>query len=413
MGLLSYLRNKFKKEEKVVETKEPLAEIKEEQIKEETVKPVEEEASTLKEEVKTEQIKEVKPVETEVKKEAEAKIAAEVKQEDSSNVVKQVYLEKPGVYKESDKDVYVRGLRKSNKGFMAKLRRLTSIFYKVDEEYFQDLEEILIEADVGVDLSLSLVDKAKKQAKIDRIEDPKEINDLLIDMMFEDYRASGVNKEDLELQFAKEGPTVLLVVGVNGVGKTTTIAKLAKRYIDRKKKVLLVAGDTFRAGASEQLEEWSRRLGCDIVKGNYGVDPSSLCYEGLNKAKSENYDLVIVDTAGRLQNKSNLMAELGKMSRVMKKIIPDAPHETFLIIDANTGQNGVEQAKVFKEVTPLSGIVITKMDGTSKGGIILAIRNQIGVPVRYIGLGEKFSDLKVFDLDSYLYGLLIGEEDEK
>lgn len=413
MGLLSYLRNKFKKEEKVVETKEPLAEIKEEQTKEETVKPVEEETPTLKEEVKTEQIKEVKPVETEVKKETEVKIAAEVKKEDSSNVVKQVYLEKPGVYKESDKDVYVRGLRKSNKGFMAKLRRLTSIFYKVDEEYFQDLEEILIEADVGVDLSLSLVDKAKKQAKIDRIEDPKEINDLLIDMMFEDYRASGVNKEDLELQFAKEGPTVLLVVGVNGVGKTTTIAKLAKRYIDRKKKVLLVAGDTFRAGASEQLEEWSRRLGCDIVKGNYGVDPSSLCYEGLNKAKNENYDLVIVDTAGRLQNKSNLMAELGKMSRVMKKIIPDAPHETFLIIDANTGQNGVEQAKVFKEVTPLSGIVITKMDGTSKGGIILAIRNQIGVPVRYIGLGEKFSDLKVFDLDSYLYGLLIGEEDEK
>ena len=409
MGLLSYLRNKFKKEEKVVETKEPLAEIKEEQTKEETIKPVEEETATLKEEVKTEQIKEVKPVETEVKKEAEVKIAAEVKQEDSSNVVKQVYLEKPGVYKESDKDVYVRGLRKSNKGFMAKLRRLTSIFYKVDEEYFQDLEEILIEADVGVELSLNLVDKTKKLAKINNLTNPTQINELLIDEMFTSYQKEETNLPK-DIEFQKDRPTVLLVVGVNGVGKTTTIAKLAKRYKDQGKKVLLVAGDTFRAGAVEQLTIWANRIGVSILVGKQGSDPSSLCYDGLTKAKNENYDLVIVDTAGRLQNKANLMDELAKMKRVMSKVIPSTPDETFLIIDANTGQNGVEQARVFKEVTPISGIVITKMDGTSKGGIILAIRDKLGIPVRFIGLGEGLDDLKEFDLDSYLYGLLIGEE---
>jgi fused signal recognition particle receptor len=197
---------------------------------------------------------------------------------------------------------------------------------------------------------------------------------------------------------------------VNGGGKTTTIAKLAWRYKNQGKKVLLVAADTFRAGATTQLEVWAERIGVDVVTGPDGCDPSSLCYDGLKKAKEGNYDLVIVDTAGRLQNKVNLMNELAKMRRVMTKIIPEAPHETFLVIDANTGQNGIEQAKVFKEATPLTGIVITKMDGTSKGGIILPIRDKLGIPVRFIGLGEKMEDLKEFDLDDYLYGLLIGDE---
>lgn len=294
---------------------------------------------------------------------------------------------------------------------MSKLKSLVNVFHKVNDEYFDELEQILIEADVGVELSLDLIDKTRKIAKTNKIDDPKQINELLIDEMFESYQKEGQTlKKDVE--FKNDGPTVLLVIGVNGVGKTTTIAKLASRYKKQGKKILLVAGDTFRAGAVEQLIVWSKRIGIDILTGAEGADPSSLCYQGLQKAKAENYDLVIVDTAGRLQNKVNLMNELSKMKRVMGKIIPDAPHETFLIIDANTGQNGVEQARVFKEVTPITGIVITKMDGTSKGGIILAIRDKLGIPVRFIGLGEGIDDLKEFDLDSYLYGLLIGDEDE-
>jgi fused signal recognition particle receptor len=215
-----------------------------------------------------------------------------------------------------------------------------------------------------------------------------------------------------DIRFKENGPTVLLVVGVNGVGKTTTIAKLANRYLSKGKSVLLVAGDTFRAGATEQLQIWADRLGVTLVKGKYDSDPSSVAYDGMIKAKNENVDLVIVDVAGRLQTKQYLMDELSKMKRVIGKVIPDAPHETFLIIEATTGQNGVVQAKAFKEVNDLTGIVITKMDGTSKGGIILAIRDELGVPVRFIGLGEKMDDLEEFDLDKYLYGLLIGDEEE-
>lgn len=311
---------------------------------------------------------------------------------------------------EENKESYVRGMQKARHGFMYRLKSLASIFHKVNDEYFDDLEEILIEADVGADLTFKIIDEAKKEAKIEKIDAPEEINKLVIEKMFEGYQNAG-NKVDPDLVFAKDGPTVLLIVGVNGGGKTTTIAKLSKRYKDLKKKILLVAADTFRAGAVEQLGVWAQRIGVDILTGPEGSDPSSLCYDGLTKAVKEKYDLVIVDTAGRLQNKVNLMNELAKMRRVMTKVIPSAPHESFLIIDANTGQNGIEQAQVFKEATPLTGIVITKMDGTSKGGIILAIRDKLGIPVRFIGLGEGMDDLKEFDLDDYLYGLLVGEED--
>ena len=226
--------------------------------------------------------------------------------------------------------------------------------------------------------------------------------------MFLGYASKGdiVN----EIQFRDDGPTVLLVVGVNGVGKTTTIAKLANRYIQQGKKVMLAAADTFRAGAKEQLTIWAERLGIQIITGKDQGDPASVAYDGVKKAKEENVDLLIVDTAGRLQTKANLMAELAKIKRVMSKEIPDAPHDTFLIIDATTGQNGVVQAKAFAEVTNLTGVVITKMDGTSKGGIILAIRDELGVPVRFIGLGERMDDLQEFDLDKYLYGLCVTEE---
>ncbi len=300
---------------------------------------------------------------------------------------------------------YTEGMSKSRQNFSNKLNSLTKKYKKVNQEYFEELEEILIESDVGVKLTLRVIDEVLEESKKNKIYDVEEINEILIDHIFKDYMDKGEQLTDV--RFVNNGPTVLLVVGVNGVGKTTTIAKLAKRYIDKGKSVLLVASDTFRAGASEQLQIWANRLNCDIVTGPYNSDPSSVAYDGLTKAKKENIDLVIIDVAGRLQNKTNLMDELSKLRRVIAKVIPEAPHETFLIIDATTGQNGVVQAKAFAEVTELTGVVITKMDGTSKGGIILAIRDELGVPVRFIGLGEKMDDLKEFDLESYIYGLCV------
>ena len=304
---------------------------------------------------------------------------------------------------------YEQGLAKSRKNFSSKLNNLSSRYKSVNQDYFDELEQILIESDVGISFTLQIIDEVLEKSKEEGITDPKTINELLVDRMFLGYASKGdvVN----EINFREEGPTVLLVVGVNGVGKTTTIAKLAYRYINQGKKVMLVAADTFRAGAKEQLTIWAERLGIDIVTGKENADPASVAYDGVKKAKENNIDLVIVDTAGRLQTKQNLMDELSKIKRVMSKEVPDAPHETFLIIDATTGQNGVVQAKAFAEVTPLTGVVITKMDGTSKGGIILAIRDELSVPVRFIGLGEKMNDLEEFDLDKYLYGLCISNEE--
>lgn len=304
-----------------------------------------------------------------------------------------------------DIDTYSEGMSKSRQNFSTKLNSLSKKYKKVNQEYFEELEEILIESDVGVKLTLKIIEDVLLESKEKHITDADEINEILIDHMFKGYMDKGESNTDVVFQ--ENGPTVLLVVGVNGVGKTTTIAKLAKRYKDQGKSILLVAADTFRAGACEQLQIWADRLNIGIVTGPYNSDPSSVAYEGMAKAKKENIDLVIVDVAGRLQNKQYLMDELSKMKRVISKVIPDAPHETFLIIDATTGQNGVVQAKAFAEVANLTGVVITKMDGTSKGGIILAIRDELGVPVRFIGLGEKMEDLKEFDLESYIYGLCV------
>ena len=314
--------------------------------------------------------------------------------------------------KKEKNEKYVAGLDKSRKNFSSKLHLLTKRYSKVNEEYFEELEEILIEADVGVNLALDIVEVTRNETDQKKITDPKLINEILVDKMFVSYAQQGDSITN-EIVFRENEPTVLLVVGVNGVGKTTTIAKLANRYKNQGKKVLLVAGDTFRAGATEQLSVWASRLGVDIVIGKENQDPSSVCFDGMRKAKEGKYDLVICDTAGRLQNKLNLMQELSKMKRVISKEIESAPHEVFLIIDATTGQNGVVQAKAFKECTSLTGVVITKMDGTSKGGIILAIRDELGVPVRFIGLGEKMDDLEEFDLDQYLYGLCLSQEEDE
>lgn len=307
---------------------------------------------------------------------------------------------------------YVKGMEKSRSNFANKLENLTKQYKSVNQQYFEALEEILIEADVGVNLSLEIIESVIEESKEKNITDPKEINELVVDKMFLGYATKGGNIHS-EIEFTNDGPTVLLVMGVNGVGKTTTIAKLAYRYIKQGKKVMLCAADTFRAGATEQLTIWANRLSCPIVTGKANSDPASVAFDGAKKAKEENVDLLIVDTAGRLQNKQNLMLELSKISRVLGKEIPNAPHEAFLVIDATTGQNGLSQAKEFLDCVKITGIVITKMDGTSKGGIILAIRDMLGISVRFIGLGEQMEDLEEFDLDKYLYGLCLGEDKDE
>lgn len=312
--------------------------------------------------------------------------------------------------KEKQNDKYVSALTKSRKNFSSRLDNLTYRYKKVNEDYFSDLEEILIESDVGVSLSIKIIEEVLEKSQKENITDPKQINELLVDTMFLGYASKGDITN--EIRFIDNGPTVLLVVGVNGVGKTTTIAKLANHYLKQNKKVMLAAADTFRAGAVEQIQIWSDRLHIPLIKGELNADPASVAFEAAREAKKQNIDLLIVDTAGRLQNKTNLMNELAKIKRVLSKEIDSAPHETFLIIDATTGQNGVIQAKEFNSVTNITGVVITKMDGTSKGGIILSIRDELNIPVRFIGLGEKMDDLQEFDLDQYLYGLCVGEDSD-
>ncbi len=307
--------------------------------------------------------------------------------------------------KKEDKSLatYEKGLSKTRKGFVNKLSNLSKEYDEINENYFEELEELLINADIGVNTVIEFMDKLQKRVSKEKIKSPSELTEIIVDELFIIY----VNEDILtnKINYNNNGPTVLLFVGVNGVGKTTTIAKLASKFKNEGKKVLLVAADTFRAGAKEQLSLWAEKIGCDVVKDDNTTDPASVVYQGLEKAKKEAYDLVLIDTAGRLQNKVNLMKELEKIGNVANRIIEGAPNETFLVIDATTGQNGISQAKAFKEITNLTGIILTKLDGTAKGGIVIAIKQEVGVPVRYIGLGEKQEDLIDFDIEKYIYGL--------
>ena len=386
MGLFSNIKNLFSKKEKKVEEaeKEEIIEeeVDDEEIEEETV----EEETTVEEstEEEREEIVEEKPKKKKEKKKKE-KVTKEEKEE-----VREI-------------KVYDKGLSKSRNGFVSKLQGLTQKYSRINAEYFDELEEILIMADVGVNTVMELIDKLKKRVNDDKISDPNELKEVIIDEMFIVY----VNDEILtnKINYNDKDISVILFVGVNGVGKTTTIAKIANKLKDQGKKVMLVAGDTFRAGAVEQLEEWSNRVGV-LFHGNVeSTDPSSVLYDGIEKAKKENCDVVLVDTAGRLQNKVNLMNELQKMNNVIDKLVDGGCCETLLVIDASTGQNGISQAKAFKEITNITGIVLTKMDGTAKGGIVLAIKEEVGIPVKYIGLGEKAEDLVSFDIEKYIYGL--------
>ena len=342
--------------------------------------------------------------EIEIEEEIQEEVAEEKKEKKEKKVTKEVKEEKEIIEK------YDKGLEKSRKEFVSNLSMLGIKYTKVSDEYFDELEQILIMADIGVNTVFDFIERLKKRVKSENIVDTKYLNEVIVDELFIIY----VNGESLsdKINIQEDGPTIILMVGVNGVGKTTTIAKLAHKYHEQGKKVMMIAGDTFRAGAVEQLNIWAERTD-SIFYGRENIDPAGVIYDGLEEAKKQNCDIVLVDTAGRLQNKVNLMNELEKINKVINKIIPGAPHETLLVIDASTGQNGILQAKAFKEITNITGIVLTKMDGTAKGGIVLAIKEEVGLPVKFIGLGEKMDDLETFDIENYIYGLfkdLINDE---
>lgn len=331
----------------------------------------------------------------EINKNIQQSDAIEQKQEPESRKNKKNNVE--------DVKIYEKGLSKSRDNFVSKLINLTNKYKKITDEYFDELEEILIMADIGVNTVMDFIDRLKQRVKNEKIDNPEYLKELIVDELFIIY----VNDEVIvnKINFNENGPTVILFVGVNGVGKTTTIAKLADRLKGEGKKVLMVAGDTFRAGATKQLKEWSEKVGTAFIGKEEGIDPASVVYEGMEKALEEKIDVVLVDTAGRLQNKINLMKELEKINKVIGRVIEGGPHETLLVLDATTGQNGISQAKSFKEITNITGIVLTKLDGTAKGGIVLAIKESVGIPVKYIGLGERKEDLQVFDIEKYIYGL--------
>ena len=316
------------------------------------------------------------------------------------NVENNVNEEQKEEVKEIEK--YVEGLSKSRDNFVNKLSLLGIKYTKISNEFYEELEEILITADIGVNTVMDFVDRLKDRVKHENITDFEYLKEVIVDELFMIYVGNDLLSSKLNI---KDGETnVVLFVGVNGVGKTTSIAKLANKYKNEGKKVMLVAGDTFRAGAVNQLKEWADRLNVSFY-GDDRKDPSAVIYDGVKQAKDEKYDLVLVDTAGRLQNKANLMKELEKMNRVIGEILPGNPVETLLVIDATTGQNGITQAKSFKEITNITGIVLTKLDGTAKGGIVLAIKELVDIPVKFVGLGEKETDLIPFDIEKYIYGL--------
>lgn len=302
---------------------------------------------------------------------------------------------------------YDQGLEKSRNGFGARLNRFLANFRHVDEDFFDDLEDMLIESDVGYEMAMKLSDSLREEVQLQNAKNKQEVSNVIIEKMVDLYDEAGAG-EQTTLTMADQGPTVIMFVGVNGAGKTTTIGKMAARFKGQGKRVLLAAADTFRAGATEQLEVWAQRDGVDIVTGPENSDPAAVVFDAVTKAKKDNYDVLFVDTAGRLQNKVNLMNELAKMKRILTREIPDAPHEVLLVLDATTGQNALTQAKLFKETTDVTGIVLTKLDGTARGGIVLAIRNELHLPVKFVGLGEKVSDLEEFNAQDFVYGLFKG-----
>lgn len=338
---------------------------------------------------------------------SEEKPASAVQEAEDESQGKPASAQESSAPADKASEKYDKGLAKSRTGFGARLNRFLANFRHVDEDFFDDLEDMLIESDVGYDMAMKLSDELREEVKLQNAKSKQDVSNVIIEKMVDLYEEAGKG-ENPNLNMAKEGPTVIMFVGVNGAGKTTTIGKMAALFKKQGKKVLLAAADTFRAGATEQLDVWAQRDGVDIVTGPENGDPAAVVFDAVQKAKKEDYDILFVDTAGRLQNKVNLMKELAKMKRILTREIPAAPHEVLLVLDATTGQNALNQAKLFKESTDVTGIVLTKLDGTARGGIVLAIRNELHLPVKYVGLGEKVDDLQKFDASDFVYGLFKG-----
>lgn len=320
----------------------------------------------------------------------------------SAHASEEVVEETP---QETTEDKYNRSLRKTRTGFSARLNAFLANFRRVDEDFFEELEEMLILSDVGVNVATQLTEDLRYEAKLENAKKVDDLKRVIIEKLVDIYEKDGVYNEKINFQ---DGLTVMLFVGVNGVGKTTSIGKLAHKYKNEGKKVMLVAADTFRAGAVAQLVEWGHRVDVPVVTGSEKADPASVVFDGMEKAVAEKVDILLIDTAGRLQNKDNLMAELEKMGRIIKRVVPDAPHETLLALDASTGQNALSQAKEFSKITPLTGLILTKIDGTAKGGVVLAIRQELDIPVKFIGFGEKIDDIGEFNSEDFMRGLLEG-----
>ena len=340
-----------------------------------------------------EQFQEPEEILEEENRETEEELASEVVEEELPQV------------EETVQEKYDRSLKKTRTGFGARLNAFFANFRSVDEEFFEELEELLIMSDVGVQVASNLTEELRYEAKLENAKKPDALRRVIIEKLVELYEKDGNYDEQIHFQ---DGLTVMLFVGVNGVGKTTSIGKLAHRYKQAGKKVMLVAADTFRAGAVAQLAEWGRRVDVPVVTGPEKADPASVVFDGMERAVAEGIDILMIDTAGRLQNKDNLMAELEKIGRIIKRVVPEAPHETFLALDASTGQNALVQAKEFSKITPVTGIVLTKIDGTARGGVVLAIREELNIPVKLIGFGEKIDDIGEFNSENFMKGLLEG-----
>lgn len=332
-------------------------------------------------------------------------ILEEENQETEEELASEVVEEEYPQVEETVQEKYDRSLKKTRTGFGARLNAFFANFRSVDEEFFEELEELLIMSDVGVQVASNLTEELRYEAKLENAKKPDALRRVIIEKLVELYEKDGNYDESIHFQ---DGLTVMLFVGVNGVGKTTSIGKLAHRYKQAGKKVMLVAADTFRAGAVAQLAEWGRRVDVPVVTGPEKADPASVVFDGMERAVEEGIDILMIDTAGRLQNKDNLMAELEKIGRIIKRVVPEAPHETFLALDASTGQNALVQAKEFSKITPVTGIVLTKIDGTARGGVVLAIREELNIPVKLIGFGEKIDDIGEFNSENFMKGLLEG-----
>jgi len=377
------------------------------EISEEALFEEEENQDTVEESLNSEPVVEVSQKEVEefssseeVTEEENTKLSETV-EENSSEVLEPETAQA----EESVQEKYDRSLKKTRTGFGARLNAFFANFRSVDEEFFEELEELLIMSDVGVQVASNLTEELRYEAKLENAKKPDALRRVIIEKLVELYEKDGNYDERIHFQ---DGLTVMLFVGVNGVGKTTSIGKLAHRYKQAGKKVMLVAADTFRAGAVAQLAEWGRRVDVPVVTGPEKADPASVVFDGMERAVAEGIDILMIDTAGRLQNKDNLMAELEKIGRIIKRVVPEAPHETFLALDASTGQNALVQAKEFSKITPLTGIVLTKIDGTARGGVVLAIREELNIPVKLIGFGEKIDDIGEFNSENFMKGLLEG-----